>query len=152
MTFERRLASEGSSSPPSLPYQLSNLPVESRRAARRYSTVDDTDGRWTQSALQHALLTLEVEPRSSPASLRGTPTGRNKRASKGTRGSKLAEVSVPGGRQGSKGSVDQGTEEDEDDDAMDVDEDDSKPISKNKGKGSKGGRAKGNTRRSGRKR
>ncbi len=44
-TFARRLASEGSSSPPSLPHQLSSLSlVGGGRSATRHSTVDDTDG------------------------------------------------------------------------------------------------------------
>lgn len=42
--FAKRLAPEGSSSPPSLSHQLSSLSVEGGRAVRRYSTVDDTDG------------------------------------------------------------------------------------------------------------
>ncbi|KAL6719866.1 hypothetical protein ACLMJK_001787 [Lecanora helva] len=136
-TFARRLASEGSSSPPSLPHQLSNLPSGSVRVTR-YSTVEDTD-----------------EPRSSPASARGTPTGRNTRTAKGTRGSRLAEVTLPGRRRTSKGSVEQGTEEEEpedgDEDAMDVDEDDTKSAPKGRGKAAKGAKGTGSTRRSGRK-
>lgn len=41
MTFARRLEAEGTSSPPSLPYQLTG---GLGRAARRHSTVEDTDG------------------------------------------------------------------------------------------------------------
>ena len=44
MMFARRLAPEGTSSPPLLSHQLSGMSLEGGRAARRYSTVDDTDG------------------------------------------------------------------------------------------------------------
>lgn len=44
MMFAKRLAPEGTSSPPLLSHQLSGVSFESGRAARRYSTVDDTDG------------------------------------------------------------------------------------------------------------
>ena len=42
--FARRLAPEGTSSPPLLAHQLSGMSVEGGRTTRRYSTVDDTDG------------------------------------------------------------------------------------------------------------
>lgn len=45
--FARRLAPEGTSSPPLLAHQLSGMSVEGGRAARRYSTVEDTDGMHT---------------------------------------------------------------------------------------------------------
>lgn len=93
--------------------------------------------------------------------MRGTPSGRGTRAKRGTRGSRLAEVSVPGGNRVSKGSNDQGTEDeeengedeeddDDDDDAMeeDVNEMASAPT---KGKAMKAAATKGSTRRSGRK-
>lgn len=48
MMFAKRLAPDGTSSPPLLAHQLSGMPVEVGRAARRYSTVDDTDGMHTQ--------------------------------------------------------------------------------------------------------
>ena len=44
MMFARRLAPEGTTSPPLLAHQLSGMSLEGGRAARRYSTVDDTDG------------------------------------------------------------------------------------------------------------
>ena len=163
LTFARRLDPEAPSSPPLLPHQLSNTPIESGRAARRYSTVDDTDGMHTlQPMIQraHQPLTPSTEPRSSPASTtRGTPTGRSTRASKNTRSSRLAEVSLPGGggRQVSKAPGDQGTEEEVkgedggDDDGMDVDEDENKvTMHVDKGKASKGALGKVSKRRSGR--
>lgn len=48
MMFAKRLAPEGTSSPPILAHQLAGMSVEVGRAARRYSTVDDTDGTHTQ--------------------------------------------------------------------------------------------------------
>ncbi|KAF6220585.1 hypothetical protein HO133_003018 [Letharia lupina] len=146
MMFGKRLAGEGTSSPPLLAHQLSGMSVEGGRAARRYSTVDDTD--------------VNVpDPRSSPASISGQKISRNTRTSKGTRTSLLAEVSTIGGRQGSKGSVDQGTDDgqkdDEDDgEAMGEDENDSKAATlKDTSKASKGAAIKSNaSRRSGRKR
>ena len=42
--FAKRLAPEGTSSPPLLAHQLSGMSIEGGRAPRRYSTVDDTDG------------------------------------------------------------------------------------------------------------
>lgn len=90
MMFARRLEPEGTSSPPILAHQLSGMSIEGGRAARRYSTVDDTD-----------------DPRSSPASVGGQRRGRNTRASRGMRTSLLAEVSTVGERQGSKGSMNQ---------------------------------------------
>lgn len=44
MMFARRVAPEGTTSPPLLAHQLSAMSLEGGRAARRYSTVDDTDG------------------------------------------------------------------------------------------------------------
>lgn len=44
MMFAKRLASDGPSSPPLLAHQFSGTSVEGARVARRYSTVDDTDG------------------------------------------------------------------------------------------------------------
>lgn len=100
----------------------------------------------------------QQEPRSSPASTRGTPSGHGTRALRGTRSSRLAEVSVPGGRHASNVSVDQSTEDEEkdeddnDDDALEADEDDTITAkSKGKGKASKAAATKGSTRRSGRK-
>lgn len=48
MMFAKRLEPEGTSSPPILAHQLSGIAVEVGRAARRYSTVDDTDGMHAQ--------------------------------------------------------------------------------------------------------
>lgn len=142
MMFAKRLAPEGTSSPPLLAHQLSGMSVEGGRAARRYSTVDDTD-----------------DPRSSPASMSGQKMGRNTRTSKGTRTSLLAEVSTVGGRQGSKGSVGHGTEDgqkedEEDGEAMEEDEEDGKAATpKDTSKASKGNASRNNaSRRSGRKR
>ena len=92
-----------------------------------------------------------IEPRSSPASTRGTPSGRRQRASKGGRSSRLAEVSVPDGETLSKESNDGGTEDEEgeDEDAMDVDDNGSKvPQAKVKNKAVKGNATKKSTRRS----
>lgn len=142
MMFAKRLAPGGTTSPPLLGHQLSGTSVEGGRATRRYSTVDDTD-----------------DPRSSPASIGGQRLGRNTRTSKGKRTSLLAEVSTVGVRQGSKGSVDQGTDDDQKDDeedgeAMDEDENNSKSATqKDISKASKGAASKNNaSRRSGRKR
>ena len=126
--FARRLKPEGSSSPPSLPHQLS---LEGGRALR-HSTVDDTDGEHSPSPLRdlNAQMTIS-DARSSPASIRRQPAGRNTRASKGSRTSQLRT------RGGSMASVDQVTEDDQRDDeeagdAMEVGEDDSKdPLLKN---------------------
>lgn len=107
----------------------------------------------------HGRLVNVPDPRSSPASISGQKISRNTRTSKGTRTSLLAEVSTIGGRQGSKGSVDQGTDDgqkdDEDDgEAMGEDENDSKAATlKDTSKASKGAAIKSNaSRRSGRKR
>jgi len=97
-------------------------------------------------------LTQSLEPRSSPVSGQGTPSGRSTRTVKGTRSSRLAEVSVPGGGQRGKASLDPGTEDEGDDDAMEIDEEDSKVAApKDKSKPSKGTATKTSTRRSGRK-
>lgn len=47
MKFAKRLASDGSSSPPLLPDQHSSPSMEWGRQLRRHSTVDDTDGEQT---------------------------------------------------------------------------------------------------------
>ena len=92
-------------------------------------------------------------------SVGGPKKGRNTRASKGTRTSLLAEVSTVGGRQGSKGSVDQGIDdsqkdEEEGGEAMEEDENDDKAaMLKDSSKASKGIASKNTaSRRSGRKR
>lgn len=54
MMFAKRLALEGSSSPPLLAHQLSGMPVEGGSAARRYSTVDDTDGKHAHYSVRSA--------------------------------------------------------------------------------------------------
>lgn len=134
MMFAKRLAPEGTSSPPLLGHQLSGISVEGGRAIRRHSTVDDTDGKHAkQSAWKRRGSADFPDPRSSPASISGQRLGRNTRTSKGTRTSLLAEVSMVGGRQGSKGSVDQGTddgqkEDEEDGEAMEEDEGDIKAV------------------------
>jgi len=56
MKFSKRLAPDGSSSPPSLPHQLSNPLVEGWRISRRHSTVDDTDGKYIWTFLENRLL------------------------------------------------------------------------------------------------
>ena len=158
--FAKRLASEGTSSPPLLAHQLSGTSVEGGRAARRYSTVDDTDGMDAHhSARKCGSSVNSPDPRSSPASISGQKLGRNTRTSKGTRTSLLAEVSTVGGRQGSKGSVDQGTDDgqkddEEDGEAIEEGENDSKAaMLKDARKLSKGAATKKNaSRRSGRKR
>ena len=154
MTFARRVDPQGSSSPPSLSHQFSSAPAVAGKMVRRYSTVDDTDGISTHSLKQRFLLIYVSEPRSSPASTRGTPSGRNKRASKGTRSSRLAEVSLPGRRRASKAAVNKATDKEENDeedhdDSMDIDEDEDRatPL-KDKSKASKGARKKVSTRRS----
>ncbi|MCJ1298311.1 hypothetical protein MMC08_001100 [Hypocenomyce scalaris] len=112
--FARRLAPHNSSSPPALPHLLSN---ESIDGARRPSTIEDTE-----------------EPRSSPASSRGTKTTRGTRSAVSTRRSRLQEeAQPPAERSGSKASVDEvhedggendvNGEEEEGDDGEAVDED-----------------------------
>lgn len=160
MMFAKRLAPEGTTSPPLLGHQLSGTSVEGGRAARRYSTVDDTDGMHAHYSVRECGSSMNFpDPRSSPASISGHKLGRNTRTSKGTRTSLLAEVSTVGVRQGSKGSVDQGTDngqkdDEEDGEAMEEDENDSKSATqKDTGKASKGAASKNNaSRRSGRKR
>lgn len=49
LKYAKRLAPEGSTSPPSLPHQLSSHPARGRGSIRRHSTVDDTDGEYTGS-------------------------------------------------------------------------------------------------------
>ncbi|KAM0797297.1 CT20 family protein [Usnea florida] len=139
LMFAKRLASDGTSSPPLLAHQFSS----GARAARRYSTVDDTD-----------------DPRSSPASISGQKPGRTTRTSKGARTSLLAEVSTVEEGQESKGSMNQGADEGQNDDeedgvATEEDENDSKaaPTVKSTSKASKGAASKiSGARRSGRKR
>ncbi len=160
MMFAKRLASEGTSSPPLLAHQLSGTSVEGGRVVRRYSTVDDTDGMHAHySARKRGSLENSPDPRSSPASISGQRLGRTTRTSKGTRTSLLAEVSTVGGRRGRRGSVDQGTEDgqkedEEDGEAMEDDENDSKAVTlKDTSKASKRAASKNNaSRRSGRKR
>lgn len=160
MMFARRLASEETSSPPLLAHQLSGMFVEGGRAARRYSTVDDTDGTHTYSSARKCGRSVIIpDPRSSPASFGGQRVGRSTRTSKGARTSLLAEVSTVGGRHGSKGSVDQGTDNGQKDneeagEAIEEDENDNKAaMLKDSGRTSKGATSKNNvSRRSGRKR
>ena len=160
MMFAKRLASDGSSSPPLLAHQFSAASIEGARAARRYSTVDDTDGMHPQQYARKCVCSVYPDPRSSPASISGQKLGRATRTSKGARSSLLAEVSTVGERQESKGSVDQGTDEGQKDDeedgvATEEDENDSKaaPTVKSTSKASKGAASKINgSRRSGRKR
>lgn len=160
MMFAKRLAPDGTSSPPLLTHQLSSIVVEGGRAARRYSTVDDTDGMHAHDFARKCVDSVNLlDPRSSPASINGQKSGRNTRTSKGTRTSLLAEVSTIGGRQRSKGSVDQGTDDgqkdnEEEGEAMEEDENDSKVTTlKDDSKASKGAASKNNgSRRSGRKR
>ena len=47
LAFDRRLEPEGSSSPPSLSHQLSNMFAEGGRSAKQHTTVEDTDGDYT---------------------------------------------------------------------------------------------------------
>ena len=158
MMFAKRLAPEATSSPPLLAHQLSGVSIEGGRAARRYSTVDDTDGTYTHYlARKCRSLAVFTDPRSSPASISGQKLSRNTRTSKGTRPSLLAEVSTVRGRQRSRGSVDQGTDdgqkdENEDGEAMEGKKD-SKATAPKDNKVSKGAASKNPTsRRSGRKR
>lgn len=115
MMFARRLAPDGSSSPP----------MSATRSSQRASTVPDTDGRWksTYNISNNADRAQLLEPRSSPAPAR---RGRGKRAARpttrGTRSSKLSrQTESSKGRQSDKaGSVD--TDEKADDGEEDGDE------------------------------
>ena len=108
--FSRRLAPPGSSSPPSLPHQLSN---ESSRGARRPSTIEDTEGRYLLPIDARFALTTQ-EPRSSPASSRGQRSVRGARASKATRRSRLQESTpVSRSRKGKASDGEDGNEDDE---------------------------------------
>ncbi|MCJ1405153.1 hypothetical protein MMC11_008379 [Xylographa trunciseda] len=103
LMFERRLASPGSSSPPSLLHQLSD---EMQGVRRRPSVIEDSE-----------------EPRSSPASTRGMKSTRGRR---GNRRSLLQSTSR--GRRISKASVEasgEGEEQEEEDDDDDEEEDES---------------------------
>ena len=160
LMFAKRLASDGTSSPPLLAHQFSGASAEGARAARRYSTVDDTDGMHPQQYARKCACSVYPDPRSSPASTSGQKLGRTTRTSKGARTSLLAEVSTVGERQEVKGSMDQGADEGQKDDeedgvATEEDENDSKaaPTVKTTSKASKGAASKINgSRRSGRKR
>ena len=158
MMFARRLAPEGTSSPPLLAHQLSSMSVEGGRATRRYSTVDDTDGMMLFTYTKVQRLSNVSDPRSSPASVGGPRRGRNTRTSKGARSSLLAEVSTVEGGQGSKGPVNRVTDDGRDDEegGEAVEEDDNlnkAAIEKDASKGPKGTASKNSVaRRSGRKR
>ncbi|MCJ1396297.1 hypothetical protein MMC18_009186 [Xylographa bjoerkii] len=117
LMFERRLASPGSSSPPSLPDQLLD---GNQNVRRRPSVVDDSE-----------------EPRSSPASTRGMKSTRGRR---GNRRSLLK--STARGRRPSKASVEASGEgeeqEDEDDDDEDEDESDEESTPSSSARGGRG--------------
>ncbi|MCJ1370384.1 hypothetical protein MMC20_001597 [Loxospora ochrophaea] len=93
MMFNKRLAPDGHSSPPSLAHQLSN---DSSREFRMPSTIEDTE-----------------EPRSSPASSRGTKSMRASRRGKSMRSSRLQESAPPSARRGSKASLDNKDQEED---------------------------------------
>lgn len=117
--FARRLATQSSSSPPALPHQLSNEIID---RARRPSTIEDTEGEnspSTQTSSSKFQLT-PAEPRSSPASSRGTkPTRGARRSAANKRRSRLQEEArPPAGRRGSKTST-----TDDHDDAVENGED-----------------------------
>ncbi|MCJ1474481.1 hypothetical protein MMC13_003139 [Lambiella insularis] len=102
LMFERRLAHQGSSSPPALPHQLPN---GSNNGRRRPSVIDDSEG-----------------PRSSSVSIRGMKSARGKR---GVRRSMLHEETTPKGRSTSKTSVEasgDGDEAEEDEEEEEEDE------------------------------
>ncbi|KAA6408526.1 MAG: hypothetical protein FRX48_07608 [Lasallia pustulata] len=144
--FAKRVAPQSSSSPPALAYQLSN---ESNDGPRRPSTIEDTE-----------------EPRSSPASSRGTKAPRGARSAAGTRRSRLKEeAQPPAGRRGSKASTtedqDEGAENGEEDEVEAVEEDAASsaasPATKSDRPGTKPARGKkkrgrGGARRGGRRR
>ena len=160
LMFAKRLASDGTSSPPLLAHQFSSASIEGARAARRHSTVDDTDGMRPQQYARKYACSVYPDPRSSPASISGQKLGRTTRTSKGARTSLLAEVSTVGEGQESKGSMNQGADEGQNDNeedgvATEEDENDSKaaPTVKSTSKASKGAASKtSGSRRSGRKR
>ena len=58
LMFAKRLASDGTSSPPLLAHQFSGASVDGTRAVRRYSTVDDTDGMHPQQFARVRMLSL----------------------------------------------------------------------------------------------
>ena len=93
MAFARRLAPEGSQSPPT----LSN-PIPSGRSStnRRQSTIDDTDGTYIMVEINKSGMSThgKLDPRSSPASAPGQSSVRGRRA-KPTGKSQLQSVSVP---------------------------------------------------------
>ncbi|MCJ1381200.1 hypothetical protein MMC17_004309 [Xylographa soralifera] len=159
LMFERRLASPGTSSPPTLPHQLSG---ETRSARRRPSVIDDSEGKEDGNVVtMQAVADMIVEPRSSPASTRGTKSTRGRR---GNRRSLLQ--STPRGRRASKASAEASIEgeeqaEDEGDDDEDEDESDDEGTPSSSARGGRGanrpgrggrlGRGRGRGRRGGRK-
>ena len=158
LMFERRLASPGTSSPQSLPYQLSEEP---RSVRRRPSVIDDSEGKGPWSAItMQAKADFIAEPRSSPASIRGMKSNRGRRgnrrsllqsASRGRRASKAsAEASVEGEEQ---------EEDEEEDDDEEESDNEGTPSTSTKGgrgvnrpvRGGRWGRGRGRGRRGGRK-
>ncbi|MCJ1249729.1 hypothetical protein MMC30_006955 [Trapelia coarctata] len=117
MMFERRLAGDSSSSPPSLLHQLSN---EGNSGRRRPSVIDDSE-----------------EPRSSPVSARGLKANRGR--GRGGRRSLLHEDSMPTARSASKASVDvsgdgeEQEDEDDDEEASAEESDEGTPTSSARG-------------------
>ena len=117
----RRLAPEGSHSPPALPQSESS---GSASGTRRQSTIEDTEGKPSASWLQLPTDSYTIDPKSSAAS---TP---RQSSIRGTRnrprgGSQLKEVSVPitvrgrlgrtnpGPKKGDQGTPDQDNDKDE---------------------------------------
>ncbi|KAL8712027.1 MAG: hypothetical protein Q9220_003723 [cf. Caloplaca sp. 1 TL-2023] len=94
MVFDRRLAPEGSTSPPGAtpPPSASST---SAAVTRRASTVEDTEGDCLSlEYVEEKILQVHTsDPRSSPASARGTRSTRSTRGTRSTRRSQLHEVS-----------------------------------------------------------
>lgn len=127
MMFAKRFKPEGSSSPMLLP---NNSSVSGGAGIRRQSAVDDTDGEPSSDSLIGNSIDLEEEPRSSPTPLRGRGSTRGAR---GTRRSRLHEVSIPGvTRRGNKGLEEDAVEANqkehvENEDSVEEDSDAGKP-------------------------
>jgi len=129
---ERRLAPEGSSSPPALEHQLS---TESHEGFTRRSTIEDSE-----------------EPRSSPASVRGAKATRGRRG--GRRSTLLQEEATPKARSTSKtteasGDGGEQEEEDEEDDNEDTGGNESEAATLRSRVTSKPGRGRGRPRAGG---
>jgi MRG-binding protein len=148
MMHERRLAPEGSFSPPTLEHQLS---TESHEGFTRRSTIEDSEGVFTWMVLIQAKA-YDLEPRSSPASVRGAKATRGRRG--GRRSALLQEEATPKARSTSKtaeasGDGGEQEEEDEEDDNEDTGGNESEAATLRSRVTSKPGRGRGRPRAGG---